>query len=488
MSHVLVWFRRDLRLADNPALLAALDEGHIPVPIYIHDEPLGSWSQGAASAWWLHHSLVALMQSLVQRGSELLIFQGYADQVIHKLLQKHDITAVYWNRCYEPEAIDRDSAIKDSLQKEGVECRSFNASLLTEPWNHLKKDGTPYRVFTPFWKTLSSGIDLTFPPGPPDQLRAFSRSLQKESLAIEDLDLLPGIPWDEGFRNSWRPGEEGARQQLECFVEEFLIDYPEGRDIPGTPGTSRLSPHLHFGEISPQQLWGMVTEVMHENNTGGVIKGGEAFLRELGWREFSYHLLYHFPHIPDQPLDERFAAFPWRKDFQEDLASWQRGQTGIPIVDAGMRELWVTGWMHNRVRMIVASLLTKNLLIPWHEGARWFWDTLVDADLANNTQGWQWTAGCGADAAPYFRIFNPVLQGERFDPEGSYVRQWVPELKDVPSKWIHRPWEAPPEMLADASVALGDNYPNPIIDLAASRRRALDCWDRLRQRGKQHSS
>jgi deoxyribodipyrimidine photo-lyase len=485
MSRILIWFRRDLRLADNPALLAALEEGHIPVPIYIHDEPRQSWLQGAASAWWLHHSLVSLQQSLKQLGSGLLLFHGDALQVISQLLKQVDIAGVYWNRCYEPDAIERDSRIKQMLRDRGIDCRSFNASLLIEPWKQLKKDGTPYRVFTPFWKSLSSRICTTSLSALPERLPGLSQGMQQESLTIEDLDLLPGIPWDEGLRNSWRPGEEGAHQLLERFVEEQLINYPEHRDIPGRPGTSRLSPHLHFGEVSPQQLWHVVTDTMAQNDSAGVIKGGEAFLRELGWREFSYHLLYHFPDTTDKPLDQRFEAFPWRKDYGEDLVSWQRGQTGIPIVDAGMRELWVTGWMHNRVRMIVASLLTKNLLIPWQEGARWFWDTLVDADLANNTQGWQWTAGCGADAAPYFRIFNPVLQGERFDPEGSYVRQWVPELKDVPSKWIHRPWEAPPEMLADASVALGDNYPNPIIDLAASRRRALGCWENVKKMGKQ---
>jgi deoxyribodipyrimidine photo-lyase len=303
-------------------------------------------------------------------------------------------------------------------------------------------------------------------------------------LTVSDLNLLPSINWDTGIAAAWRPGELGAHEQLERFVDASMIDYPVQRDVPSSTGTSRISPHLHFGEISPNQAWVSAQEAIQEDASAGIIKGSEAFLREVGWREFSYHLLYHFPHTPDQALDQRFNNFPWRDDYDNDLKGWQQGQTGIPIVDAGMRELWSTGWMHNRVRMIVASLLTKNLLIPWQEGARWFWDTLVDADLASNTQGWQWTAGCGADAAPYFRIFNPVLQGERFDPEGKYVRRWVPELKDLPKKWIHKPWEAPGSVLTESGVELGIDYPSPIVDLSGSRKRALDCWDQVKKQGR----
>jgi deoxyribodipyrimidine photo-lyase len=430
----------------------------------------------------LHHSLVALQQSLREIGSDLLVFRGDAEQIIQTLFQEHQCTAMYWNRCYEPDAIARDKNIKNKLREQGVDCQSFNGSLLIEPWRHLKKDETPYRVFTPFWKALSSRLDYFESEPVPEKLPAIPAAMMRDALGIDVLNLLPDIAWDEGLRASWQPGEAGAHAQLEKFVEEVMIDYPGGRDIPGKVGTSRLSPHLHFGEIGPRQVWNYVQQVMQQDPGAGVIKGGESFLREVGWREFSYHLLYHFPQTPDQPLDQRFEVFPWRDDYEEDLRLWQRGQTGIPIVDAGMRELWSTGWMHNRVRMIVASLLTKNLLIPWQEGARWFWDTLVDADLANNTQGWQWTAGCGADAAPYFRIFNPVLQGERFDPEGRYVRRWVPELKDLPSKWVHKPWEAPETVLVDAGVRLNKDYPEPVVDLSATRKRALERWDQVKKR------
>jgi deoxyribodipyrimidine photo-lyase len=388
---------------------------------------------------------------------------------------------VVWNRCYEPEAIARDQRIKQAIKAKSVEAQSFNASLLKEPWQHLKKDDTPYRVFTPFWKALSSSIDSFQLHLPPTNLPPVPKKIYQAAQSIESLKLLPVISWDQGIQEKWRPGEDAAHEELERFVEQTMIDYPSHRDIPGVRGTSLMSPYLHFGEISPQQIWMRVKEYFHQDSSAGVIKGGEAFLREVGWREFSHHLLYHFPHTPDEPLNKRFESFPWRKDYQQDLKAWQQGRTGIPIVDAGMRELWHTGWMHNRVRMIVASLLTKNLLIPWQEGATWFWDTLVDADLANNTQGWQWTAGCGADAAPYFRIFNPVLQGERFDPEGEYVKCWVPELKQMSKKWLHKPWEAPEQVLADASIELGKDYPEPIVDLAGSRQRALDCWDEVKK-------
>lgn len=484
MSHALVWFRRDLRLADNPALIAAIEAGHAPVPVYIHDESGASRGLGAASAWWLHHSLQSLKQSLRERGSDLLILRGDAEQVVDELVQQFDISGVYWSRCYEPDAIRRDKRIKLSLVDRDVACHSFNGSLLVEPWLHLKKDGTPYRVFTPFWKSLSAKFKPENMTLMPDALPLLPGAMREASLQIEALKLLPDIPWDKGLQMNWQPGEEGAHKQLQRFVEQVIGDYAEGRDVPGEALTSRLSPHLHFGEIGPKQIWHLVDNAMQQNNATGVIRGGEAFLREIAWREFSYHLLFHMPQMPDEPMDKRFSDFPWRGNPDKDLASWQRGVTGIPIVDAGMRELWHTGWMHNRVRMIVASLLTKNLLISWREGARWFWDTLVDADLANNSQGWQWTAGCGVDAAPYFRIFNPVLQGERFDAEGVYVRRWVPELKDLPNKWIHKPWEAPANILAAASVTLGDNYPQPVVDLAGSRRRALEVWDRVKQQGR----
>ncbi|MDX1698595.1 MAG: deoxyribodipyrimidine photo-lyase, partial [Thiohalobacterales bacterium] len=348
-------------------------------------------------------------------------------------------------------------------------------------WQLLKKDETPYRVFTPFWKALQKTGPARAASAAPERLPAAPDIPPFDEAAIDALGLLPKIPWDSAFPDHWQPGEDGAWQSLEAFCAEGLVDYREDRDRPAVAGTSRLSPHLHFGEISPVRLWDHMQQWAAGESASGALAASEAWLRELAWREFSHHLLYHFPHTTLEPLDERFRDFPWRDD-DEDLNRWQRGQTGIPIVDAGMRELWATGYMHNRVRMIVASLLTKNLRIAWQEGARWFWDTLVDADLGNNTMGWQWTAGSGADAAPYFRIFNPVLQGEKFDPDGSYVRRWVPELEGLDRKWIHQPWSADPALLMDAGIRLGVDYPEPVVDLQASRREALAAWEKIKRR------
>jgi deoxyribodipyrimidine photo-lyase len=297
------------------------------------------------------------------------------------------------------------------------------------------------------------------------------------SIPLDALGLLPRIPWDGGLAAAWDPGEPAALARLQTFVDQAVAGYVQDRDLPGVGGTSRLSPHLHLGEVSPRQ----VLHAVADRVPGGLGGVAEPFVREIGWREFAHHLLYHFPRTPEEPLDSRFSAFPWRTDGTEALlAAWQRGQTGIPLVDAGMRELWHTGWMHNRVRMVVASLLTKHLRLPWQAGARWFWDTLVDADLAANTLGWQWSAGCGADAAPYFRVFNPVRQGERFDPRGDYVRRWCPELAALPDRWIHQPWAAPESILRAAGVSLGQNYSAPVVDLAESRREALAAWDRVK--------
>jgi deoxyribodipyrimidine photo-lyase len=482
VSTAILWFRRDLRVADNPALQALLRDGHIPIPVFIHDEPDPEWPLGSASAWWLHHSLIALRNSLRQRGSDLLLLSGNAQQQLSQLIRNTGADAVYWNRGYEPALIQRDSAIKKQLELEGVRAQSHNASLLREPWQHLKKDDTPYRVFTPFWKSL-------YKIGPSrdivtiaDQLPSPPRGKLPNSLAIESLGLLPSIHWDKSFYSHWQPGEAGAWDALKNFCESSLQGYKTDRDIPEKSGTSRLSAHLHFGEISPLQLWHYLLQRETLDTRPGTLAAVEAWLRELGWREFSHHLLYHFPHTTLQPLDKRFERFPWCRDYADTLASWQKGQTGIPIVDAGMRELWATGYMHNRVRMIVASLLTKNLRIPWQEGARWFWDTLVDADLANNTMGWQWTAGSGADAAPFFRIFNPVLQGEKFDSTGGYVRRWIPELGNLADKFIHQPWSAAPKILADAGIRLGMEYPKPLVDLQISRAQALAAWASIKER------
>lgn len=475
MSTAIIWLRRDLRLTDNPALDAALNAGHTPVLLYIHDAAVNSWSAGSASRWWLHHSLVSLQSSLRQLGSELYLLQGSPSKLLPQLVAQLKAPAVYWNRCYEYSERNRDTAIKQALLDSGVEVNSFNGSLLLEPWQNLKKDRTPYRVFTAFWNALRTRVGDGLPLPAPDSLPALPAPMRIESLAVEKLALLPAINWDSGLYQHWEPGEAAAQRHLQDFVEERLVTYTRQRDYPADTGTSKLSPYLHFGEISPRQVWFYLREqsALHS----AVEKSADSYLRQLAWRDFAYQLIYHFPDTTEQPLDPRYTAFPWRQDYAEELARWQRGNTGIPIVDAGMRELWQTGWMHNRVRMIVASLLCKNLLIPWQQGARWFWDTLVDADLANNTMGWQWIAGSGADAAPYFRVFNPVLQGKKFDAQGDYVRNWVPELSQLPAKWIHEPWQASTDVLVDAGCELGVDYPLPIVDLASSRLRALEAWE-----------
>lgn len=483
MKSSILWFRQDLRLDDNPALEAALQTGQSIIPVYIMEPGMHNWAPGAASQWWLHHSLLALRQSLRERGSDLLIIKDGAQQQINQLCKHANVSHVFWNRCYEPHAIQRDREFKQSLREKDIHAHSFNGSLLTEPWQGLKKDNTPYRVFTPFWKAMQrNGISMYRFKAPSKLPVMKMPELKNNTSDISSLQLLPQIPWDTGFQNSWQPGESGANMNLDKFLDDAVLHYPEERDMPGIKGTSCLSPHLHFGEISPWKIWQTLQAWSSSNTSTGSIKATEAFLRQLGWRDFAHHLLYHFPHTVDKPLDERFLKFPWKKNYKKQLLRWQHGLTGIPIVDAGMRELWQTGNMHNRVRMITASLLTKNLLIPWQEGAKWFWDTLVDADLANNTMGWQWTAGCGADAAPFFRIFNPIRQGERFDTKGNYVRHWLPELKAVPDKWIHHPWEAPEEILQQAQVTIGKTYPMPIVDLSESRQRALSIWNEIKVR------
>ncbi|MCP5352872.1 MAG: deoxyribodipyrimidine photo-lyase [Chromatiales bacterium] len=467
-NNALVWFRRDLRRADNPALLAASDwareQGGRLLAVYIDDQP-GAWAEGAASRWWLHHSLAAFAASLNALGNGLHLRRGVALTELRSLIDAADIGAVFWNRLYEPELIERDRTIKSALRDAGVAVESFNGGLLNEPWELRTKSGGPYKVFTPFSKAQREFIVAEPLPSPaalppPPELT--------QGLALADLRLLPTLSWDAGFIETWKPGESSAMAMLDDFADGPVARYQAERDLPARPATSRLSAALHFGEISPRQAWHAAQSAQGE--------AAEPWLRQIQWREFAHHLLFHFPHTATEPLNPAYASFPWRDDYAADLAAWQRGQTGIPIVDAGMRELWHTGWMHNRVRMLVASLLTKNLLIPWQEGARWFWDTLVDADLPNNTLGWQWTAGCGADAAPYFRIFNPVTQGEKFDPDGRYVRRWLPELKRLPDKWLHKPWQAPAEILRGSGVSLGASYPAPIVDLAESRQIALDLW------------
>lgn len=467
MKTAIVWFRRDLRVDDNPALAAALENFERIVPLYIQSPHANDdWEEGSASRWWLHHSLEELDKSLRNLGSRLIIKTGESFGSLMEILKITGAEAVFWNRRYTPGEVRLDTAIKADLKTRGVAVHTYNSSLLKEPWEHLKPNGGPYRVFTPFWKAyLASGFSVS-PEDPPCRMAPPPESLVGDRLG--SLNLLPKIPWDQGLREAWVPGEVSAQRQLRRFLEGPASAYAEARDYPGTRGTSRLSPHLHFGEISPRRI---AAEIMRYCRPGD--HGVDVFIKEVGWREFAYHLLYHFPHTDQNPLDERFLGFPWPTYDGEAYASWTRGLTGYPIVDAGMRELWHTGWMHNRVRMIAASFLTKNLLIHWSKGAEWFWDTLVDADLAANTLGWQWTAGCGADAAPYFRIFNPVLQGERFDASGEYVRRWIPELKQVPNAWIHHPFDLTAQELEAYGVVLGHDYPAPIVELKGTRERAL---------------
>ena len=455
MKPILVWFRQDLRLADNPALAFAAASGKPVIPLFtLDDETPGRWRWGGAARWWLHHSLIALGKDL---DGKLVLRRGPAANVIDKVIAESGADAIVWNRCYEPFAIARDLAIKKDLAARGVRVESFNGALLFEPWEIATGEGKPYRMFTPFWRALKERTAPAKPAGTP-------QTLKLETVGGDDLStwtLLPRPDWARNF--PWKPGEAAARPALKQFLNR-IESYHQDRDLPHQTGTSLLSPHLNWGEISPRQIWQAVRD-----HPKGKSEGAQTFLKELGWREFCHHLLFHFPRFPDEPFDARFAKFPWRRD-SAALATWQKGQTGIPIVDAGMRQLWQTGWMHNRVRMIVASFLTKHLLLDWRAGQDWFWDTLVDAGLANNSANWQWVAGSGADAAPFFRVFNPVLQGEKFDPAGAYVRRFVPELKDVPDKFIHRPWDAP--VRAD--------YPPPIVDLASGRARALAAFKALK--------
>ncbi|TAM12439.1 MAG: deoxyribodipyrimidine photo-lyase [Nevskiaceae bacterium] len=466
MSVALVLFRRDLRLDDHPALEAACAAHDRVLAVFIHaPEETAPWSPGAASRWWLHHSLVALDTRLREQDGRLFIAAGETLPVVRKLLQRCGATAVYWSRRYEPAAIAHDKQLKQALRADGVVAESRPSNLWCEPWQLTTAGAKPYRVFTPFWRKLRAEIPLS-PPSPTAHAHEWVRL--SGSLDIGALGLLPSIPWDQGISETWQPGEAGAAEMLELFADDALAGYKQMRDFPDRHGTSQLSPHLHFGEITPRQIRHRLRVLMAREGAQHHLDL-EPYLRELAWREFAYHLLYHFPASPTENLNPRFDGFRWASDDPEAIGRWQRGQTGVPLVDAGMRELWHTGWMHNRVRMVAASFLTKNLRQHWHHGARWFWDTLVDADLANNTLGWQWVAGCGADAAPYFRVFNPYTQAKKFDPDGAYIRRWVPELAKLPVQLIHEPRRDP-----TALAACG--YPMPMVDVGASREAALAAY------------
>jgi len=474
----LLWFGRDLRLADNPALQAALARGGAIVPVFILDDAdAGAWAPGGAARWWLHGSLEALAGALRARGAPLVLRRGPAEAHLDELVAQTGADAVFWNRRYEPWAIARNERIKTALKQRGIEARSFNAALLKEPWALSTQAGEPYRVFTPFWKALQlAGVEHPHADAP----ARIPATMPPPGDVLDSWSLRPKAPdWAAGLRARWVPGEAAARACMDRFIDAAVDDYAQRRNLPGVAGTSGLSPHLHFGEIGPRQVWHAVT-ARPRADPGAAKDGAQTYLSEIAWREFSYHLLFHYPALPEQPLRSEFAAFPWTRD-DAALARWQRAQTGYPIVDAGMRELWTTGWMHNRVRMIVASFLVKDLLLDWRLGQAWFWDTLVDADLASNSASWQWVAGCGADAAPYFRVFNPVLQGARFDPDGRYVRRWVPELARLPDTALHAPWEARPAELAAAGVELGRSYPAPMLDHAQARERALAAFARIKK-------
>ena len=477
MPRALVWFRRDLRLADNPALQAALDAGYAPIPVYIHaPAEEAPWQPGAAGQAWLHRSLTALSNSLAAIGSRLIVREGPSLDSLDVLAAESGAEAVFWNRLYEPAALARERKVKDHLRARGLIAESFNASLLVEPWTVATGTGGPYRVFTPFWKNISTRIDRITTTSAPARMPPVPEAIASTSIsALARQPTAPSSAWDARFWEFWQPGEAGAADMLDAFIEGAAHGYQQQRDFPDRTGSSKLSPHLHFGEISPRQI---VQRLRKEHWPARTEPDIAHYLRELGWREFSHHLLYHFPHTTEHALNPRFAGFEWAPVDEEDLRAWQQGRTGVPIVDAGMRELWHSGWMHNRVRMIVASFMCKNLRYHWRHGARWFWDTLVDADLANNTQGWQWTAGTGADAAPYFRIFNPVAQSQRFDPRGTYIRRWLPELAALPIPALHAPWQHP-----DLVRALAPEYPaQPIVDLKASREAALAAYSRTKAR------
>ncbi|AVA21378.1 MULTISPECIES: deoxyribodipyrimidine photo-lyase [unclassified Rhizobium] len=475
---VLLWFRKDLRLDDNHALQAAATSDRPVIPVYIRERgEKASGPLGAAQEWWLHHSLVALQKALHALGSKLILRQGDAQTVLEKLLAETGAEAVVWNRRYDPAGIAVDTQVKRALRDNGIEANSFAGQLLHEPTRLRSGTGNHYKSYTPFWRALEQSGEQPFPIVAPEQLPAPGHWPHSNSL--DSWSLLPSKPnWASDFPDIWTPGEAAAHEKLENFVETALDGYAVDRDFPDKPATSLLSPHLALGEISPARIWHATRALAGKVRTDDIVR----FRKELVWREFCYHQLFHFPKLNSVNWNERYDDFPWHADVKL-FDSWRRGQTGYPIVDAGMRQLWRHGWMHNRVRMITASFLIKDLLIDWREGEAWFRDTLVDADPAANAANWQWVAGSGADASPFFRIFNPVLQGEKFDPDGGYIRAFVPELADLDSQYTHRPFEAPADVLKRAGIQLGKDYPLPIVDHAAARQRALDAHASLKNDG-----
>jgi deoxyribodipyrimidine photo-lyase len=471
VSKAIVWFRQDLRLADNPAWAKAVGQGLQIIPLFIVDESASKdWAMGDASRWWLHHALLDLDAQLREVGSRLLIRVGASEEILRELMEEAEVTHLYWNRCYEPYRVRLDGGLKDTFKRAGLTVWSGNASLVREPWEVATQAGQPYKVYTPYSRACAklAEPEPVAVPGSP-----LSPEQWPTGCSVESLQLLPRIGWDSGFKARWEPTRRAGISRLKHFLAESASAYGEARDYPAVAGTSGLSPYLHFGQIGPREVLAAIREVAPSS-------GVSVYHREIIWREFAYHVLYHFPSTPEQPLQLKYANFPWREDPQA-LRAWQQGRTGYPIVDAGMRELWQTGWMHNRVRMVVASFLVKHLLLSWQSGAAWFWDTLVDADLASNTLGWQWAGGCGADAAPYFRVFNPITQAEKFDPEGTYIRRFVPELRSVKGRYIFTPWEMPDSLQTAFGCRIGRDYPAPIVEHKAGRERALAALASLKE-------
>jgi len=470
-------------LKDNPALHWAAKLGKPVLCIYIH-EPIQQsgagtteWQPGEASRWWLHHSLNSLATDLKSADNRLRLFCGEPEEILAKIVADTGAQSIAWNRRYEPKSIELDTRLKTRFSEQGLEVHSAPGNFLHEPWQVKREGRHPYKVFTAYWRASLKHESLPVTPAV-RTIPASNKKLDNEC-PLKDLSLLPILPWADQFTQHWQPGEKGAASNLQLLLKKRISHYDTARDLPAQEGTSRLSPHLAFGEISARQINASVAKKLAAK-TLQADENVETYLKEISWREFACHLLYHFPHTTDQSLDVRFNKFPWKKIKPQELKRWQQGNTGIPLIDAGMRQLWQTGWMHNRVRMVVGSLLIKNMGYHWLEGARWFWDTLVDADLASNTMGWQWVAGSGADAAPYFRVFNPVRQGERFDPQGEYVRYWVPEIAGLQKKFIHSPWEASAPELAEAGIVLGKTYPHPIVDLKKTRVEALDRFAKIK--------
>jgi deoxyribodipyrimidine photo-lyase len=469
----ILWLRNDLRIADNSALAAAIEAGGSVIPVFIWSpEEMGQWAPGGASKWWLHQALESLRKSFEGLNGGLIFRQGDSLSVLRGLIDETGAARVFWNRRYESPLREIDAKIKREFRDVGIEVESFNSSLLNEPHTASTGSGQPYKVYTPYWKKVK---DRAIEPSAQPNLERLSfPETFPPSDPLESFGLMPKINWYSGFVDRWEVSEAGALERLNRFLDGPVDAYDVHRDRPDFEGTSSLSPYLHWGQIGPRQI---VQALQAKCDLSA--RGPMTYLKEIYWREFAYNVLYHFPETPDKPLRAEYANFPWERD-EAVLKAWQTGHTGYPIVDAGMRQLWQTGWMHNRVRMIVSSLLVKHLLHDWHDGAKWFWDTLVDADLASNTLGWQWSGGCGADAAPYFRVFNPIIQGKKFDPEGDYVRRYVPELSKLDAEYMHTPWEAPAGILKRAGITMGETYPKPIIDHKAGRDRALAALDQFK--------